>query len=101
MNYKEYIGYLATILSSLSILPNLYSIIFKKLTHGFNYLYGIIGLLAQICWLIFGLYKKNKQIIFVSIFLGICYSLILFYKFYYETTRQNVFQKLNKNLSFS
>jgi uncharacterized protein with PQ loop repeat len=86
----EIIGYIATLFTMLSILPNMYSVIIQKSTYGFKYEYMTLSILAKIAWIIFSLYIKNIPLIITSSFLLICYSLILFFKFYYEKYNLNL-----------
>lgn len=82
-----FIGYLGTIFSALSILPNVYNAVVKKKTVCFSYFYMILGLIAQICWFIFAIFTKNIPHLIISIYLFICYILIILYKKYHEKNK--------------
>ena len=93
----QIVGYIATVLTALAILPNLYSAVIKKATVGFKYEYMVLGSLAKILWIIFALSTKNIPLIITSFYMLVCYIIIIFFKFYYEKNKMNLLATESKS----
>jgi uncharacterized protein with PQ loop repeat len=93
----EWIGFLATFLTALSLLPTVYTAIFKKSTNSISYGYILLGFLSQFFWLIYGIYNKNYPISTLAIYLMTVYIIIIIAKWHYERTGQNLLAQAKKN----
>ena len=80
---SEYIGHLATLISVISFLPILYTVYKTGKTNNFPLKALILGIIANITWLIYGIFKNTKANIISAGLYFLMYSYI-FYKKYKE-----------------
>lgn len=78
MNYKENIGYIATIISLISFFPIILNIAKTKKTNNFPYKTIILSLIANLLFLYNGFLTNN----YVIIFMGGVFTLIYLFIFY-------------------
>tara|TARA_B100000035_G_C21030904_1_gene568398 strand:+ start:372 stop:629 length:258 start_codon:yes stop_codon:yes gene_type:complete len=81
MDYKEIIGYFATIFGIFSFLPVIINIYKTKQTNNFPYKTLILALISNFLFLISGILKKDFVLIFMGIIFLSVYSFIFFTKF--------------------
>ena len=93
---RAWIGFTATLISALSLLPTIYSSTIKKSTVSINYLYVLLGFIAQILWLTYGIINKDLPLMLLACYLLIIYIIIATSKFYFERTGQDTHSKLMK-----
>lgn len=89
-----WIGFIATLISAFSLLPTVYTVICKKSTHSINYLYVVLGFIAQLIWFAYAFINKDWPVLTLAIYLMLVYISILFSKWYYEHTHQDILSKL-------
>jgi uncharacterized protein with PQ loop repeat len=82
MNYKEIIGYLATIFGVFSFLPVIIIVYNTKKTNNFPYKTLILALISNFLFMISGIFKKDFILIFMGIVYLIIYSFITFIKIF-------------------
>jgi uncharacterized protein with PQ loop repeat len=82
MNYKEIIGYLATIIGVFSFLPVIINVYNTKKTNNFPYKTLILALISNLLFMISGIFKKDFILIFMGIVYLIIYSFITFIKIF-------------------
>lgn len=81
MDYKEIIGYFATIFGIFSFLPVVINIYKTKKTNNFPYKTLILALISNGLFLLSGILKKDFVLIFMGIVFLSIYSFIFFTKF--------------------
>lgn len=97
MNNKiVYIGLLATFLTCLAQVSNLYTTIIEKSTHSLNYYHLILSLFSQIFWIIYGILNKDLPVLLLGIYLVIVFLILSITKFIYERKKLDVFSKLQE-----
>ena len=92
-----WLGFLGSIVAASSLLPTMYTVIKQKSTHSINYLYIALAFFAQLIWFLYSFLNKDFPLLFLSVYLMIVYIVILFNKWYYESTNQDVYSKLKHN----
>jgi len=93
MNVK-YIGISAALINASCFIPVLYKVIIEKSTHSISYYYVVLGFISQILWFLYSYVNKLLPLLLMSTYLIFFYSIIAFYKWHYEKTRQDVHSKL-------
>lgn len=88
-----WIGYLATALSALSLVPSVYTAVVKKSVHSTSYAYLVIGMLGQIFWLIYGYNNRDWPIASLAMYLIFVFTTIGVAKAYYEANKKDVLSK--------
>lgn len=88
------IGFLATSLSAISLLPMVFNTAVKKNTYSINYFYVLIAFIAQIVWFTYGFVNKDTPLIILSLYLLFVFTIVGFSKWYYERTEQDVHSKM-------
>ena len=94
-----WIGFVATTISALSLLPVVYNTAIKKTTHSINYIYIMLGFLAQVFWIVYAVINKDYPLILLASYLIIVYTIISTSKWYYEKTGQDVHSILTNKLN--
>jgi len=94
-----WIGFAATTISALSLLPNVYTATIKQNTHSINYLYTTLGFLAQVFWIVYALINKDYPVILLASYLMMVYIVISTSKWHYERTGQDVYSQLEGKLN--
>lgn len=84
--YTQYIGIVAGILTSASLLPQLVKIIREKKAQGVSLGMFIVLLLGIGCWIWYGIEKTDYPIILTNSFSFLINSLILFFSIKYKTS---------------
>lgn len=84
----EIIGFLATIISTISLLPLIINIIKKGKTEGLIYTRLGIELLASLLWLIYGLHKKTYPAIIINIINLTLFIILIIIKFHNEKKKK-------------
>ena len=92
-----WLGFTATAISALSLLPTLYNIVIKKNTYSIHYCYLFLGLLAQICWFIYGIINKDTPLIMLACYLIFIYTVSITYKYKYEKNDEDLYSKMENN----
>lgn len=96
MKYK-WIGYTATIISALSLLPMIHKTTIKKSTHSISYLFTFLSILAQILLIYYTTMNRDFPMLFLAVYLLIINVIITISKWYYEKTGQDAYTKLKNN----
>lgn len=84
MNFSTYIGFLAGMLTTLSLLPQVIKVIKNKQTKDISLWMYIIFVLGILMWLSYGLLIKDTPIIVTNIFSLVLSATVLFYKIKYK-----------------
>ena len=93
------VGYTATILSALSLLPTLHTTVIKKSTRSLNYYYLLLGFVAQILWIIYGYVNRDYPLLILATYLISIYTMLAIFKFKYEINKEDQFSVLEKKLN--
>lgn len=88
-----WVGYMATTLSALSLVPSVYTAVVKKSVHSTSYSYLIIGMLGRIFWLLYGFINRDWPIVVLSMYLIVVFITIGIAKIYYEANKKDVLSK--------
>jgi uncharacterized protein with PQ loop repeat len=95
MNYT-WIGFIATFISAVSLLPTVYTTVVAKSTHSINYMYVALGFLAQITWAIYAIFNKDWPVLILAIYLMIVFVIIATSKFTYEKKGLDVHSQITR-----
>ncbi|OQP62245.1 SemiSWEET transporter [Niastella populi] len=85
--YTQYIGIVAGILTSASLLPQLIKIIREKKVQGVSLGMFIVLLLGVGCWMWYGIEKTDYPIILTNGFSLLINSFILFFSIKYKNAK--------------
>ena len=80
MKWIEIIGFIGATLSGIPFLPQVYRTWKLKSAKDLSLTMLLIILTSNIIWLIYAFAKIDYAIIYANIFIGICASIILYYK---------------------
>ena len=86
-------GYIATTLSSLSLIPSVYTAVVKRSVHSVSYSYLVLGVSAQIFWLIYAYFNRDLPIAFLAMYLIVVFITIGVAKAYYEANKKDILSK--------
>lgn len=84
MEISEIIGIVASILSSILYLPQLYHMIKRKSGKDISYFFLVLTILSSILWIVYGILDNLLPIILCDTFIMIITIVILIFKYYYE-----------------
>lgn len=80
----EYVGYIATFLGTISLLPQIHHIHKTKHTKGLSYNWLIVAFLGSFLWVIYASHKEINIVFLSSAIYVLLYSVIIYLKYSYE-----------------
>lgn len=86
LNIYDIIGYIATVLTIITGIPQLIKIIKSKSSNDVSLSTFVILLVAQMLWIIYGFYRLDVQIIITNIIAGFITLFIIYITIYYNST---------------
>ena len=89
LNIYDIIGYIATFLTVITGIPQLFKIIKTKKSNDISLHTFIILFIAQMLWIIYGFYKIDVQIIITNVLSGFITLYIIYISCYYNNTLHN------------
>ena len=93
MNIYDIIGFVATFLTIITGIPQLIKIIKSKKSNDVSLSMFVILAVAQILWVIYGVYRSDVQIIITNVIAGFITLFIIYITIYYN----NVYAYTNEN----
>jgi MtN3 and saliva related transmembrane protein len=88
MSYASYIGIVAGICSSVSLLPQLIKIIREKQADNISYFMLFILIAGLSLWIWYGILKNDLPIIITNSFAVLVNSLIIYFTSRYKTAKE-------------
>lgn len=84
MELKDTLGYLATILSMISLFPQIYKTYRTKSTKDISATMSVLGIFASLLWLTYGIILKAVPIIIANGIVLFNFSLLFIFKLKYR-----------------
>jgi MtN3 and saliva related transmembrane protein len=88
------LGMLATVLSTISLIPQIIEIYRKKSADGVSFFMLVAFFIGAICWISYGVLTSSYAIVFANVIFLICSSWMIFLKFHFKNknkTRVKIF----------
>jgi MtN3 and saliva related transmembrane protein len=89
MNVYDIIGYIATFLTIITGIPQLIKIIKNKKSNDVSLSMFVILAIAQILWVVYGIYRSDVQIIITNVIAGFITLFIIYITIYYNNVYTN------------
>jgi MtN3 and saliva related transmembrane protein len=89
MNIYDIIGFVATFLTIITGIPQLIKIIKSKKSNDVSLSMFVILAVAQILWVIYGIYRSDVQIIITNVIAGFITLFIIYITIYYNNVYTN------------
>ena len=89
MNIYDIIGFVATFLTIITGIPQLIKIIKSKKSNDVSLSMFVILAVAQILWVIYGVYRSDVQIIITNVIAGFITLFIIYITIYYNNVYTN------------
>jgi len=89
MNVYDIIGYIATFLTIITGIPQLIKIIKNKKSNDVSLSMFVILAIAQILWVVYGIYRSDVQIIITNVIAGFITLFIIYITVYYNNVYTN------------
>ena len=89
MNIYDIIGYIATFLTIITGIPQLIKIIKNKKSNDVSLSMFVILAIAQMLWVVYGIYRSDVQIIITNVIAGFITLFIIYITIYYNNVYTN------------
>jgi MtN3 and saliva related transmembrane protein len=89
MNIYDIIGYIATFLTIITGIPQLLKIIKSKKSNDVSLSMFVILAVAQVLWVVYGIYRSDVQIIITNVIAGFITLFIIYITIYYNNVYTN------------
>ena len=89
MNVYDIIGYIATFLTIITGIPQLIKIIKNKKSNDVSLSMFVILAIAQMLWVVYGIYRSDVQIIITNVIAGFITLFIIYITIYYNNVYTN------------
>jgi MtN3 and saliva related transmembrane protein len=89
MNVYDIIGYIVTFLTIITGIPQLIKIIKNKKSNDVSLSMFVILAIAQILWVVYGIYRSDVQIIITNVIAGFITLFIIYITVYYNNVYTN------------